>query len=114
MKRVADLFVRYEMDAVTATNTTVSRKGVEHLEKSQNPGGLSGKPLFERSTEVVRILADHLKGELPIIAVGGVMTAEDAVAKMEAGASLVQLYTGFIYSGPALIAACAEAIGRRG
>lgn len=113
LKRVADLFVRYEMDAVTATNTTVSRKGVEHLEKSQNPGGLSGKPLFERSTEVVRILADHLKDELPIIAVGGVMTAEDAVAKMEAGASLVQLYTGFIYSGPALIAACAEAIGRR-
>ena len=93
---------------------TLKRVADLHLEKSQNPGGLSGKPLFERSTEVVRILADHLKDELPIIAVGGVMTAEDAVAKMEAGASLVQLYTGFIYSGPALIAACAEAIGRRG
>lgn len=113
LRRVADLFVQYEIDAITATNTTISREGVKHLEKSENAGGLSGKPLFARSTEVVRLLSDHLQGALPIIAVGGVMTPEDAVAKMEAGASLVQLYTGFIYSGPALIAACAEAIGRR-
>ena len=108
--RMADLFVKYEMDAVTATNTTVSRKGVEDLEKSENPGGLSGKPLFERSTEVVQLLSDHLKGALPIIAVGGIIRPDDAIAKMQAGASLVQLYTGFIYTGPALIAQCAEAI----
>lgn len=107
---MSDLFVKYQMDAVTATNTTVSRVGVADLDKSNNPGGLSGKPLFERSTEVVRILADHLKGELPIIAVGGIIRADDAVAKMQAGASLVQLYTGFIYTGPELITQCARAI----
>lgn len=110
LRSIGDLLVKYGMDAVTATNTTVSRKGVEHLEKSRNPGGLSGKPLFERSTEVVRIFHEHLGGELPIIAVGGVMQAHDAVEKMRAGASLVQLYSGFIYTGPALIAQCADAI----
>lgn len=108
--RAADQFVKYGMDAVTATNTTVSREGIEGLPNSTMVGGLSGKPLFERSTEVLRIVAEHLKGELPIIASGGVMSAEDAIAKMEAGASLVQLYTGFIYSGPQLIADAAEAI----
>ena len=107
---MSDLFVKYGIDAVTATNTTVSRKGVADLEKSSNPGGLSGKPLFERSTEVVRLLADHLQGAMPIIAVGGIIRADDAVAKMQAGASLVQLYTGFIYTGPELIAQCARAI----
>lgn len=106
----ADQFVRFGMDAVTATNTTVSRKGIEGLPNSTMVGGLSGKPLFERSTQVLRILADHLKGTLPIIASGGVMSAENAVAKMEAGASLVQLYTGFIYSGPELVADAADAI----
>ncbi len=107
---IADLLVKYDMDAITATNTTISRKGVADLEKSEKPGGLSGKPLFERSTEVVDLLARHLKGELPIIAVGGIIRADDAVAKMQAGASLVQLYTGFIYTGPELIAQCARAI----
>lgn len=110
IRRAADQFVKYGMDAVTATNTTISRKGIEGLPNSTMVGGLSGKPLFERSTEVVRILSDHLKRALPIIASGGVMSAEDAVAKMEAGASLVQLYTGFIYSGPQLICDAANAI----
>lgn len=108
----ADQFVKFGMDAVTATNTTISRKGIEGLPNSTMVGGLSGKPLFERSTEVLRILSNHLKGELPIIASGGVMSAENAIAKMEAGASLVQLYTGFIYSGPELIADAAEAIAK--
>lgn len=108
----ADAFVHYGMDAVTATNTTLSRKGVENLATEEKVGGLSGLPLFERSTEVVRLLSEHLKGELPIIASGGVMSAQHAVAKMQAGASLVQIYSGFIYSGPALVSAAAEAIAR--
>ncbi len=106
----ADVFVKCGMDAVTATNTTRSRKGVEHLPKSKNPGGLSGLPLFEQSTHVVQVLSDHLKGELPIIASGGVMSAELAVEKMKAGASLVQIYSGFIYRGPVLISEAAQAI----
>ncbi|MCF0253076.1 MAG: quinone-dependent dihydroorotate dehydrogenase [Duodenibacillus sp.] len=110
VRQAADVFVRHGMDAVTATNTTTSRAGVEGYPQSANPGGLSGKPLFERSTEVVRVLAEHLRGEIPVIAVGGVMSAQDAVAKMQAGASLVQLYTGFIYKGPALVRECAQAV----
>lgn len=110
IRRAADQFVEYGMDAVTATNTTLARDNIKGLPNADQVGGLSGRPLFERSTAVVRVLSDHLKGTLPIIASGGVMTPEDAVAKMEAGASLVQLYTGFIYSGPALIASAAEAI----
>ena len=97
IRRAADQFVEYGMDAVTATNTTLARDNIKGLPNADQVGGLSGRPLFERSTAVVRVLSDHLKGTLPIIASGGVMTPEDAVAKMEAGASLVQLYTGFIY-----------------
>ena len=110
VRSAADVFVKYGMDAVTATNTTLSRKGVENEPKSENVGGLSGLPLFERSTEVVSILNEHLKGELPIIASGGVMSAKLAVEKMKAGASLVQIYSGFIYSGPILISEAAQAI----
>ncbi len=110
LRQIGDLLVKHKMDAVTATNTTVSRAGVEYLEKSRNPGGLSGRPLFARSTEVVRLFHEHLGKDLPIIAVGGVITPDDAVAKMQAGASLVQLYTGFIYTGPALVGAAADAI----
>ena len=112
IRRAADVFVQYGMDGITATNTTSSRKGVEGEPKSENPGGLSGRPLFERSTAVVQVLSDHLKGTLPIIASGGVMTPEHAVAKMEAGASLVQLYTGFIYYGPELIQTASDAIAQ--
>ena len=73
---------------------------------------LSGAPLRERSTEVVRLVAEHVKGELPIIASGGVMSAADAVEKMEAGASLVQLFTGFIYEGPKLVADSVTAVAK--
>ena len=71
---------------------------------------MSGLPRFERSSAVVKLLADHLQGALPIIASGGVMTPETAVAKMDAGATLVQIYSGFIYSGPALVSSAAQAI----
>ncbi len=106
----ADEFVKHGMDAVTATNTTLSRKGVESLATEEKVGGLSGLPLFERSTAVVKLLANHLQGALPIIASGGVMSPETAVAKMDAGAKLVQIYSGFIYSGPGLVSSAAKAI----
>jgi dihydroorotate dehydrogenase len=89
---------------VIATNTTVSREGLQSENKAE-AGGLSGKPLTKRSTEVIRFLADKSNRSFPIIGVGGVHSAEDAIEKLDAGASLIQLYTGFIYEGPALIKA---------
>ncbi len=103
---VADRLVAHGIDGVIATNTTLSRDGVEGLPHCQEAGGLSGAPLTQRSTQVVRALAGHLQGRIPIIAVGGIMSGRDAVAKLEAGASLVQLYTGLVYTGPDLIYDC--------
>jgi dihydroorotate dehydrogenase len=94
---------RYQLDAVIATNTTFSRAGVEDLPYAGEAGGLSGAPLRERALAVTRRLADLLAGELPIIAAGGIMSGADAVARIAAGASLVQLYTGLIYRGPELV-----------
>lgn len=108
--RCVDTLMKYGIDAVIATNTTIARKRVQGLLHAEETGGLSGAPLRERSTEVVRLVAEHVNGELPIIASGGVMSGADAVEKMEAGAQLVQLFTGFIYKGPALIAECSEAV----
>jgi len=108
--RLADVLVDHGIDGVIATNTTIRRDGVSGLQHADEPGGMSGRPLRERATEVVRLLATHLKGRLPIIGVGGIMRGADAVEKIEAGASLVQIYTGFIYSGPDLIADCVEAL----
>ncbi|MFC4817606.1 quinone-dependent dihydroorotate dehydrogenase [Flavobacterium sp. GCM10023249] len=89
---------------VIATNTTISRDGLQSPNKTE-VGGLSGKPLTKRATEVIRFLSEKSNQSFPIIGVGGIHTAEDAIEKLEAGASLVQLYTGFIYEGPALIKA---------
>lgn len=105
-----DRIVEHGMDAVICTNTTIARDKIPNSPFSGEAGGLSGRPLFERSTEVTRLASEHLRGRLPIIASGGVMSADDAVAKMEAGASIVQLYTGFIFEGPELIADCSDAI----
>lgn len=95
-----------KIDGVVATNTTISRDGLKSqtsLITSIGAGGLSGKPLAKRSTEVVKYLHERSSGSFPIIASGGIHSAEDALEKLKAGASLVQLYTGFIYEGPALI-----------
>lgn len=100
---VAETLLQYEVDAIIATNTTFSRIGVEHLPNAGETGGLSGAPLRDRSTAVVRQLAPLLAGKIPIIAVGGIGSGADAAAKVAAGASLVQLYTGFIYRGPQLV-----------
>ena len=100
-----------QIDGVIATNTTIDRKGLKsHLTLAEEKGGLSGKPLTKRSTEVIRFLSEKSKGAFPIIGVGGIHSAEDALEKLEAGAALVQLYTGFIYEGPSLIKRINKAI----
>ncbi|MCE8032477.1 MAG: quinone-dependent dihydroorotate dehydrogenase [Halomonas sp.] len=106
---VAESIASSGIDAVIATNTTVSREAVAGLPHADEQGGLSGRPVFEPSNRVIRELRRHLP-ELPIIGVGGIDSGEAAVAKLEAGADLVQLYSGFIYRGPALIGECARAI----
>ena len=93
-----------------ATNTTLSREGVEGLPHGNEAGGLSGAPVREKSTAVIRQLATELQGALPIIGVGGILTGADAVEKMQAGAALVQVYSGMIYRGQELVTECAAAI----
>jgi dihydroorotate dehydrogenase len=93
-----------KIDGVIATNTTISREGLQSEESlRKEAGGLSGAPLTNRATDVIAFLHQKSKGAFPIIGVGGIMTAQDAIDKLRAGASLVQLYTGFVYEGPALI-----------
>ncbi len=100
---VAAALLESGMDAVIATNTTLGRQGVENLPHGNETGGLSGAPLREKSTHTVKVLAGELGGRLPIIAVGGITEGAHAAEKIAAGASLVQIYSGFIYKGPALI-----------
>ncbi|MGB5500330.1 MAG: quinone-dependent dihydroorotate dehydrogenase [Maribacter sp.] len=93
-----------KIDGIIATNTTIARRDLKSsLYRVEEKGGLSGKPLANRSTEVIRFLAEKSNKAFPIIGVGGIHSAEDALEKLEAGADLIQLYTGFIYEGPALI-----------
>lgn len=106
---IADALRRHHLDAVIATNTTVSREGVAGEPGAAQAGGLSGAPLFERSTAVVAALAQALAGELPIIAAGGVTNGKRAAAKLAAGAELVQIYSGLIYRGPELVGECLRA-----
>jgi len=107
---VAEAVLQAGMDAIIATNTTLGREGVAGLAHADEAGGLSGSPVREKSTHTVKVLAETLRGRLPIIAVGGITEGRHAAEKIEAGASLVQLYTGFIYKGPALIREAVDAI----
>jgi len=100
------------IDGVIATNTTISREAVQGLPHAEETGGLSGAPVFEASNRVIRLLRAALGSHYPIIGVGGVMSGEDARAKIQAGADLVQIYTGLIYKGPALVSEAAKAIAR--
>jgi len=101
---IVDIVQTTGIAGIIATNTTIDRDGLYTPEKlSKEMGGLSGKPLAKRSTEVIRYLSERSKGSFPIIGVGGIHSAEDAKEKLAAGASLVQIYTGFIYEGPAVI-----------
>ncbi|MBI5938545.1 MAG: quinone-dependent dihydroorotate dehydrogenase [Betaproteobacteria bacterium] len=106
---MAGLFRKHRIDGVIATNTTLSRQGVEGLPHGDEAGGLSGAPVRAKSTAVLAALHRKLAGEIPLIGVGGILSGADAKAKLAAGASLVQIYSGLIYRGPALIAECALA-----
>lgn len=101
--RIAETLIETGIDGVIATNTTVQRDKVQGLQHGEEQGGLSGAPLTEMSTELIARLAQALNGALPIIGVGGIMNADDAKAKLAAGAELLQVYSGFIYRGPQLV-----------
>lgn len=103
LSEMAGIFLETKIDGVIATNTTLSREGVEDSLLANETGGLSGQPLTKRSTEIIKQLHGILQDEIPIIGAGGIMNANDAKEKMQAGARLVQLYSGLIYAGPGLI-----------
>jgi len=100
---IATLLLKYKIDGVIATNTTISREGVQGLPHANEAGGLSGAPVRELSTRVIQQLANKLDGQLPIIGAGGILNGQHAAEKIAAGASMVQLYSGLIYRGPALV-----------
>jgi dihydroorotate dehydrogenase len=103
IESVADALLEFKIDALIATNTTLSRNGVENFKHAAEAGGLSGKPVKQLATMTIKSFADLLHGKIPIIGVGGIMTGVDALEKHHAGASVVQLYSGLIYKGPQLI-----------
>jgi len=112
IKTIAATLLRHRMDAVIATNTTITRDAVKGLAHADETGGLAGAPVFELSNSVIKGLKSELGDSLPIIGVGGILSGAHAKAKIDAGASLVQLYTGLIYRGPALIRESAAALKR--
>jgi dihydroorotate dehydrogenase len=114
IKTIADALLRHKIDGVIATNTTISRDAVRGLQHENEAGGMSGAPVLALSTSVVRQLHGELGDALPIIGVGGIFSGADAQAKIDAGASLVQLYSGLIYRGPALVHECAAALRQKG
>ena len=116
MDAIAEVVLAAGMDGLICTNTTVARDAVVGDRHAGEAGGLSGRPVFTRSTAVLRGMAQRLGGKLPLVGVGGILDGSDAVAKIAAGAILVQCYTGLVYRGPALVGACVEALrtaGRR-
>lgn len=111
INEIADLLMQHHFDGVIATNTTLSRDRVQGMANANEAGGLSGAPVREKSTIVIKQLSQRLQNEVPIIGVGGILSGEDAAEKMAAGASLVQLYSGLIYKGPALVHDVCKALG---
>lgn len=107
---ISEQLMRFEIDGLITTNTTLSREGVEHLPYGDEAGGLSGQPVFEASTRILEQFSTCLQGQVPLFGVGGITQGADATAKIEAGASLVQLYSGLIYQGPTLIRDCVNAL----
>jgi dihydroorotate dehydrogenase len=110
IRSIAQAILRHKMDAVVATNTTIGRDAVVGMAHCDEAGGLSGKPVFAMSNAVIRALRSEMGDAVPIIGVGGIFSGEDARSKVAAGASLVQLYTGLIYRGPALVRECAASL----
>lgn len=114
---IIEILRETKTDGVIATNTTLSRHGLltsSAKVQRMGAGGLSGKPLRNRSTEIIRFLRQQLGPQYPIIGVGGIMTPEDAVEKLQAGADLIQLYTGFVYEGPGFVRRINEALVAQG
>ena len=111
---IADLLLEFQIDAVIATNTTIERSAVAHLEHANEAGGLSGAPVRTLSNAVIQSLKERLGNLIPIIGVGGILSGADALEKLEIGASLVQIYSGLIYQGPDLVHACALALKNHG
>ncbi|MGE8523519.1 MAG: quinone-dependent dihydroorotate dehydrogenase [Acinetobacter pseudolwoffii] len=107
---IAKQLLQFKIDGLIVTNTTLSREGVEGLAHAEEAGGLSGAPVFEKSTACLAAFAQVLKGQIPLIGVGGILSGADAVAKKQAGASLVQVYSGLIYTGPELVKDCVDAL----
>jgi dihydroorotate dehydrogenase len=110
IKTIAGALLRHHIDGVIATNTTVTRDAVKGLVHAEETGGLSGAPVFDLSNRVIRLLKQELGDSVPIIGVGGIFSGSDAKEKIKAGAALIQLYTGLIYRGPALVKECAAAL----
>lgn len=114
IRDIGERVIRHQFDAVIATNTTISRSGVEHLPHGEEMGGLSGAPVRARATSVIRELTNVLYGSgIPVMGVGGVFSGEDAVEKTQAGAQVVQVYSGLVYRGPTLVRECALALAQR-
>ncbi|HVO08567.1 MAG TPA: quinone-dependent dihydroorotate dehydrogenase, partial [Burkholderiaceae bacterium] len=113
VRLIAATVKRHGIDGVIATNTTVTRDAVQGLPHADEAGGLSGAPVFEPSNRVIRVLRAELGRRVPIVGVGGVLSGADACAKLDAGADLVQVYTGLIYRGPGLVSECARAMRSR-
>ena len=114
---IIEIVIESKIDGLIATNTTISREGLKTEEKKVDrigAGGLSGVPLRKRSTEVIRYIKEKSHSAFPIIGVGGIMSPEDAIEKLEAGADLIQIYTGFIYEGPGLIKRINKEIIKKG
>lgn len=111
VSEIAALLLEYNMDGVIATNTTLSREAVAGMPHAEEAGGLSGTPVKSKSTVVIRQLAEHLQGQIPIIGVGGILSGEDGREKIDAGASLVQVYSGLIYRGPRLVSEICKVVG---
>jgi len=109
IKAMAKVFLEQKVDCLIATNTTLAREAVKGQKYAEEQGGLSGKPVSQKSTEVIRQFHQHFGGAIPIIGVGGISSKQDARDKLEAGASLVQIYTGFVYQGAKLIKQCVKA-----
>jgi len=108
IESLANTFIEHAIDGVIVSNTTLSRQGVENLPDADQQGGLSGVPLKDRADHALQVMAAHLGKKIPIIAVGGISSADNAQKKIQLGASLVQIYTGFIYQGPKLVHDCVE------
>lgn len=111
INEIADLLMQHQIDGVIATNTTLARDKVQGMANANETGGLSGAPVRDKSTIVIQLLSQRLQGALPIIGVGGILNGADAVEKIAAGASLVQVYSGLIYKGPKLVHDVCRSLG---